>query len=293
MIRLGFGIREKEKVINQYIKENDIKKLFVLYAKETEQKLKLDLDYKAIEYNEWEMYRTFYPMIEEVDDTSLIVVNEALRTTTYQDLKVNCATVWLNQTPHRIIFNFLPFIDEKEDFRILQKLDQGSKWVDEFDYKQLQSQDILVKPIKIKTNIINVDTTEKEKNSYENYKEKLLAEVKENVSKDPNIIPRRLQLKAGDYKKKALNSETLYLARNQRFKLDNVYSLKSYDKKNKYHFIDLPVTNKELIDYIFLSKNYTINYLATDLSIDTFLVNELISWKARIDAFYVKANLYK
>lgn len=293
MIRIGLGIRQKEKLINNYLAKHEIENVFVLYAKETRQKLRLAKDHQEIEYDEWEMYRTFYPMIENVTSKTLIVVNEALRTTNYQDLKVNCATVWLNQTNHRIILNTLPFIESKEDFRILQKLDQGRKQVDKFDYGQLQGQDIKIKPYRVKLNIVEMlKTTDKQKASYDRLKEKLAKEIEESVNKDPNNLPRRLQLKAGDYKKRAIDPDKMYIARNARFGLDNVETYQNYNPKSKTIILDFPTSRKQLVDYIYTTKTHRLDYISTDLSIDSYLVSDISKWLGRMDAFYAKANLY-
>ncbi|MBU5669470.1 hypothetical protein KQI68_06415 [Peptoniphilus sp. MSJ-1] len=293
MIRIGLGIRQKEKLIKEYLGKNDIRDVFVLYSEKYHQKLNIGREYEEIEYNEWEMYRTFYPMIEKVRPDSLIIVNEALRTTNYQDLKVNCATVWINQTPHRIIFNTLPFIDNKEDFRILQKLDQGMKQVEKFDYVQLQLQDIRIKPYKIKLEVIEmIKTTYKQKVSYDKLRDKLALEIEENANKDPNNLPRRLQLKAGDYKKSSIKEDLFYIARNGRFKLDNVETYQNFDKNKNHIIIDLPTSRMNLVDYIIDTKTNKLEYISTDLSIDTYMVNEFSKWKGRLDAFYAKANLY-
>lgn len=294
MIRIGLGIRQKEKLINNYIEDNNIKDVFVLYSDKYHQKLNLCKDYEEIEYNEWEMYRTFYPMISKVRPDSLIIVNEALRTTNYGDLKVNCATVWLNQTPHRIIFNTLPFIDNKEDFRILQKLDQGTKQVAKFDYVQLQSQDILVKPYKIKLNIVDlIKTTDRQKASYDKLKESLGRDIEDTVSMDPNNLPRRLQVKSGDYKKRAIQEDKLYIARNQRFKLANIETYRDYDEKREHIIIDFPISRLDLVDYILKTKTKKLQYVSTDLSIDQYLVGEVSKWIGRLDAFYAQANIYR
>jgi len=294
MIRIGLGIRQKEKLINEYIKENNIKKVIVLYSKLYKQKLKIDCEYDEYEYADWEMYKYFYPLIAEIDASYLVVINEALCTTNYQDLKFNCATIYTNQTPHRMIFNHYPFIEDKEDFRILQKLDQGSKQVAPFEYTQLQTQDIRVKPQKIKIEIADTHiTTDKQKKSYENQKEKLIKEAEENVNMDPNVIPRRLQLKAGDYKKSMIEEDKVYIARNSRFKLDNVHTYQNYDKNVDYIFLDLPTSKKDLIYFLLNTKINKIKYLSTDLNIDKVIINDLNEWKARLDGFYVKANLYK
>lgn len=294
MIRIGLGIRQKEKLINDYIKNNDIDNIFILYSKNFYQKLNLCKEYEEIEYNEWEMYRTFYPMIEKVHSKTLIIVNEALRTTNYQDLKINCATVWLNQTPHRIILNTFPFINGKEDFRILQKLNEGIKQVDNFDYMQLQTEDILVKPYKIKLNVIEIiRTTEKQKKAYEDLKNKIFKEIEGKVNKDPNNLPRALQIKAGDYKKKSINDNNIYIARNGRFKAYNVETYRNFNHKAKHIIIDFPIGNLSLIDYILQTKTNELRYISTDLSIDSYLTNEVAKWIGRLDAFYAKANLYK
>lgn len=294
MIRIGLGIRQKEKLINNYIEDNNIKDVFVLYSHKYHQRLNLCKDYEEIEYNEWEMYRTFYPMISKVRPDSLIIVNEALRTTNYGDLKVNCATVWLNQTPHRIIFNTLPFIDNKEDFRILQKLDQGTKQVSKFDYVQLQSQDILIKPYKIKLDVVSLlKTTDRQKASYDKLKESLGKDIEDNVSMDPNNLPRRLQVKSGNYKKELIQEDKLYIARNQRFKLKNVETYRDYDEQKEHIIIDFPISRLDLVDYILKTKTKKLKYLSTDLSIDQYLVGEVSKWIGRLDAFYAQANIYR
>lgn len=294
MIRIGLGIRQKEKLINNYIEDNNIKDVFVLYSDKYHQKLNLCKDYEEIEYNEWEMYRTFYPMISKVRPDSLIIVNEALRTTNYGDLKVNCATVWLNQTSHRIIFNTLPFIESKEDFRILQKLDQGTKQVSKFDYVQLQSQDILIKPYKIKLDVVSLlKTTDRQKASYDKLKESLGKDIEDNVSMDPNNLPRRLQVKSGNYKKELIQEDKLYIARNQRFKLKNVETYRDYDEQKEHIIIDFPISRLDLVDYILKTKTKKLKYLSTDLSIDQYLVGEVSKWIGRLDAFYAQANLYR
>ena len=51
-------------------------------------------------------------------------------------------------------------------------------------------------------------------------------------NKDPDTIPRNLQLLAGDFKKKS--NWTKYVARNKRFKLDNVFTYDEITKKWLY-----------------------------------------------------------
>lgn len=290
MIRIGFGPRQKQDITNKYIEENGIKQVIVLNTKQHDIRYKFSLDAEYVEYNEWEMYRTFYPLIEKIDKDTLVVVDEVFRTTELQDLKYNCATVFLNQTEHRIVFSTFPFVNDKNDFMILMKFEKASKHVDKFDYMLLQTEDILINPKVVKMNIINVTTTEKQKERYEKQKERLFDNI---GNDDPNIIPRKLQLLAGDFKKTAIENNKTYIARNQRFKLDNVYSYNNYEVGKGYIVIDTHYNRIQFIDFLIKNKMTKINYLATDLSIDTFVINDFTKWKARLDAFYAKANLYK
>ena len=290
MLRIGFGPRQKQEIVNKYIEENNIKQVIVLNTKQHDTRYKFSIDAEYVEYNEWEMYRTFYPLIEKIDKDTLVIVDEVFRTTNLQDLKYNCATIFLNQTEHRIIFSTFPFVNDKNDFMILMKFEKASKHVDKFDYKILQSEDILINPKVVKMNIINVSITEKQKGKYEKQKEKLFNNI---GNKDPNTIPRKLQLLAGDFKRTAIEEDKIYIARNQRFKLDNVYSYNNYEKGKNYIVLDTHYSRIQFIDFLINNKMSKITYVATDLSIDNFIVTDFTKWKARLDAFYAQANLYK
>lgn len=290
MIRIGFGVRQKQDIVNDYVGKHNIKQIIVLNTNQHDIRYNFSLDVEYVEYNEWEMYRTFYPLIEKIDKDTLVVVDEVYRTTNVQDLKYNCATVFLNQTEHRIIFSTFPFINDKDDFRILMKFEKANKHVDKFDYSILKEEDILVNPKRVKMDIINVPTTNKQKSQYEKRKERLFDNL---GNKDPNTIPRNLQLLAGDFKKPLIEDDKLYIARNQRFKRDNVYSYNNYIKSKDYIVIDTHYSRVQFIDFLIDNKITTVKYLATDLSIDRYIIDDFTKWKARLDAFYAKASLYK
>lgn len=290
MIRIGFGPRQKQGIVNKYIEENNIKQVIVLNTKQHDARYKFALNAEYVEYDEWEMYRTFYPMIEKIDKDTLVIVDEVFRTTNLQDLKYNCATVFLNQTEHRIIFSTFPFIEDKEDFRILMKFEKAIKHYGEFDYNILQTEDILINPQRVKMNVINIETTQKQKDRYEKKKESLF----ENIgNKDPNTIPRNLQLLAGDFKAGHIEDDKLYIARNQRFKRDNVYSYNNYIKNKDYIVIDTHYSRVQFIDFLIDNKISTVKYLATDLSIDTHIISDFAKWRGRLESFYGQASLYK
>ena len=291
MIRIGLGSREKQKVVNEYLESHEIKKVYCFYLKRFPVKFKTDVDIEYIEYADIEMYKYFYRLLEEIDAKSLIIMDECMRTQNRSELIYNCAHHYLNQTPHRIIFEFFPIIQSKQDFMILLDFeDKGRFRGKSFDYIFLQTEDIKIKPFKVKLETINVDISDKDKEKYEKKREQFFDNLGE---KDPETVPRNLQLLAGDMKKKAITPDSLYVARNKRFKMDSVKTYEEVAKQGDYIVIDTPWRRLNFNDFLKTAKMNRVRYLSTVLPIDTVIITEFSKWKARLDAIYAQANLYK
>ena len=291
MIRIGLGERQKQKVVSEYLSDHKIKKIFCFYFKKFPLNLNVDCDIEYIEYADIEMYKFFYRLLEEIDESSLIVINECMRTQNRSELIYNCAHHYLNQTSHRIIFEFFPIIESRQDFMILLDFENKGEYKGKgFDYVYLQNEDIKIKPFKIKLETINVEITDIDWEKYEKKKEQLFANLGE---RDPDTIPRNLQLLAGDMKKKAVELDKLYVARNKRFKMENVLTYKDIVKKDDYIIIDTHYRRLNFNDFLKTTKMTKVKYLCTTLPIDNVIVNEFTKWKARCDAIYAQASLYK
>lgn len=291
MIRIGLTQKEKQKVLDKYLGENDIQKIYVFYFKNFPIKFKTDKEIEYIEYADIEMYKFFYRLLEEINDKSLIIMDECMRTQNRSELIYNCSHHYLNQTPHHIIFEFFPIIEDKEDFMILLDFENKGKYKGKsFDYVYLQTEDVQIKPFKIKFTQVNVDVSDKDIEKYNKKKESLFDNL---GSKDPETVPRELQLFAGDCKKKAIEPDKLYVARNKRFKLPNVLSYTDIKSKGNYIIIDTHYRRLNMNDFLKASQCNHIKYLCTSLSIDDVVCSEFIKWKARLDAIYAKANIYK
>jgi hypothetical protein len=218
-------------------------------------------------------------------------MDACMRTQNRRELIYNCAHHYLNQTPHRIIFEFFPIIDTKNDFMILLDFENKGKYKGKsFDYVYLQNEDIRIKPFKIKLQTVNVEITEKDRERYEKKKEYLFDNIGE---KDPDTIPRNLQLLAGDMKKSAIESGQFYVARNKRFKLSNVLTYKDITGKGDYIVIDTHYRRLDFNDFLKTTRMNRIKYLCTPLPIDSVITTDFMKWKARCDAFYAQASLYK
>jgi hypothetical protein len=291
MIRIGLNSREKQKEIDNYLQAATIRKIFCFYFKKFPLKIKADIEVEYIEYADIEMYKYFYRLLEEINETSLIVINECMRTQNRSELIYNCAHHYLNQTPHRIIFEFFPIIEEKNDFMILLDFENKGRYKGKsFDYGYLQSEDIKIKPFRLKFEPINVEIKEKHIKLYESKKNQLFDNLGE---KDPDTVPRNLQLFAGDLKKKAINPDDLYVARNKRFKLENVKTYDEIETQGNYIVIDMHYRRLNFNDFLKITQMSKIKYLSTILSIDNVNITEFSKWKARLESIYAQANLYK
>jgi hypothetical protein len=293
MIRIGFTHRQKQQIINEYLSKHEIKKIYCFYYKNFPYRYKVDtgIEIEYIEYADIEMYKYFYRLLEEIDQSSLIIIDELMRTKNRAELIYNCSHHYLNQTPHRIIFEYFPIIDDREDFMILLNFENKQKYHGKgFDYLYLKEEDIVIYPRKVKMNVIHVETTKKEKERYEQRKEKLFANL---GNKHPDTIPRDLQLFAGNVKKKAIDPDKVYIARNKRHKLENVHSYNDVEKRKDYIVIDTHYRQLNFNDFLKFTGIQKFDYLATSLSIDQHIINEFTKWRARLDAIYAQASLYK
>ncbi|TEB13341.1 hypothetical protein [Pelotomaculum propionicicum] len=291
MIRIGLGPREKQKEIDSYLDNNGIKKVFCFYFKAFPVKYKVDCDIEYIEYADIEMYKFFYRLLDNIDHSSLIIMDGCMRTQNRSELIYNCAHHYLNQTPHRLIFEHFPIIESKDDFMILLDFENKGKYKGKgFDYVYLQNEDIKIKPVKVKLETINVETTEKDRERYEKKKQQLFDGLGE---KDPDTIPRNLQILAGDIKKKAIEPDKLYIARNKRFNMENVKSYQEITGKGDYIVIDMHYRRLNFNDFLKTTGMSRIKYLSTVLSIDSVIITEFMKWKARLEAIYAQASLYK
>jgi hypothetical protein len=287
MIYLGYSNIEKDKIIKQYVETNNIKKIFILspskfYFECTHENTEL------IEYSNIIMYKYFYRLLQEINSTTLIVINECLRKQNRYDLTYNCIRNFLKQTNHQLIFQYIPFIDNFDDFFILFDFDTRSKWKDKKDIALLKNSSINYNRLDIKIDKINVITNEKIKKLYTKEKNKLLNNI---GIKDPDTIPRNLYLFSGKFKYNYIIENNLldknYIGRNNRFKLKNLQTYKE-DKYiyNNYIIFELCHNFIDLIDFISISKQENLNLLISDLKVDEWYYNRFSTWIKEIKNAY-------
>lgn len=289
MIRIGLNLYEKEQEIKEYIDRNQISKIYVFYPSRFPLKLELDINIEYIEYADVIMYKFFYRLLEEINQKSLLIFNECLRTQNRSELTYNCAHHYCNQTEHKIIFEHFPFVENNKDFLILLDLQDKSKYKGKsFSYEYLKEENIKVKPIDISLKHIDLSLSGDIEKKYEAKKNQLFDNLGES---DPDTVPRQLHLWTGNYKKNSIRPEMNYISRNSRFKLPNVTTYKNIEEKY-YIILDFPPRRIDFNDFLKITGIKNICFINSGLKVDEYYISEFKEWIERLNEFYVKASIY-
>jgi len=284
MIYLGQNTEEKKKQIVNYCQANSIEKVFMI----SPQKFSFQVEIENIEYIEYDeviKYKFFYRLLKEISKDCLIVINECMRTSNRNDLTYNCIRHYLNQTNHQLIFQYLPFVNDFEDFMILFDFDTKSQWKREKFSKELLSEcNLNVKSHQIVLNAIDIVSSDEMKSKYESEKEALFKSI---GLKDPHTIPRNLHLVSGKEKLKYLESGQSYIGRNNRFKLDNLETYKEENFKHQhYTLFEFCHNFIDFNDVITLTEQIEYPVLVTDLKVDIWYFERFKNWTKQLENGY-------
>jgi hypothetical protein len=295
VIRIGLNAREKQAVIDNYLSNHNIRKVFVLYWERFKTEYRVPCEIEYVQYKDIIMYKFFYRLLEEIDNDCLIVVDELLRTQNRSELTYNCAHHYLNQTEHRIVFEYFPFIETKADFMILLDFINKGKYRGKgFDWEYLQEEDVLIKDNPISFHVEHIPITNKQREKYAQKKESLFDNL---GMKDPDTIPRNLHVFVGNWKKAHIQPDLYYIARNSRFRLDRVATyqkpkLPPRDDTTIY-VLDFPHRRLDFNDYLKYTKATDVVFISTGLPVDNYYAGEFEKWLERRREFVVKAGVYR
>ncbi|MFA5922343.1 MAG: hypothetical protein WC856_13790 [Methylococcaceae bacterium] len=286
MIFIGLTDPEKNTRIMNYCESHAIDKVFILSPK----KFYFDCEFEnseVIEYADIIEYRYFYRLLQEINSSTLIVINECLRTQNRYDLTYNCIRHFLNQAKHQLIFQWLPLIDDIQDFMILFDFDTRSRWKREkFDIDLLENCRIEIQPKRIELNRIDVTTDATLKNAYQREKTKLVDGI---GIKDPHTIPRNLYLMSGKARMQRVVIGEHYIGRNDRFKIGMQTYKESAYQDTPYTVFEFPHNFIDFADFVALSKQTVFNVLVAGLKVDDWYFDRYNQWTKRLNDGY--ANL--
>jgi hypothetical protein len=279
MIRLGLDAQQKLSVVLDYVRTNGISRVFVLGAP----MVIGDVEASHVSWDQIIQYRFYYRLLQEIDTSSLVVVNECLRTQNRHDLTYNCIRNFLQQTKHQVIFQRLPIIDRVDDMAILVDLDTRSRWKrDAFRADMLGELDVVAVRHDVSIEPIRVQCTPRQRSDYATAKEKLFAELGHG---DPHSIPRNLHMVSGKARLAAVEPGRLYVARNSRAKKPNV---------GTYGAVSEP---RVLLDFCHRFIDFTdhlaatgqrgdVEALVTDLPVDEWYLKRFSDWSRRLGDAY-------
>lgn len=284
MIYLGQNSSEKKDIITHYCSRNNIEKVVFV----SPEKFFFELDdttIEVVEYKQVIQYKFFYRLLKEINNNTLIVINECIRTSNRNDLTYNCIRHYLNQTKHQLIFQYFPFINSFDDFMILFDFDTNSQWKrEQFSRELLKECSVHVKKHSIIVNPVRVNASSVLKEKYEKEKQQLFSEI---GLKDPHTIPRNLHLLGGKEKLLKVESSKKYIARNNRFKLDNISTYSDLLEPNQAYILFEHCHNFiDFNDVCCLTNQLEFSLITTDLKVDEWYLERLNNWIKMLEDGY-------
>jgi hypothetical protein len=285
MIYLGRTKPEKIKIIKELLSNNSFDKVYML----THDRFSFEIPgVEVVTYKDLIQYAYYYRIIENTTSRSLIILNEILRDTNRNNLTFNCIRTFQNNTDNILIFNYLPIIENAEDFCALFDFETKTKYkYNDFENIPLHEASMDVLKVNIEFDFISVPLDLFFEEKYKIYKEKVFEKFDK---KDPNVIPRDLQLFASKPKEKAIQSGKKYICRNSRIKGANIFTYRKAIVPGEYIVFDVPFNMIDFCDFLFESEQTRIPVLTSDLPVENYFNQKLINLKNNLDYVYSKIH---
>lgn len=310
LIYVGLDESEKLAAIRQYLNKNKITNIVYFYPCGMNPLDLSQFDLPVENRTFWDIIRYVFntPLLENVNDKYLIIYDEMMRVKNRRDLTYNTTHHVANQTSHIITFSRFPIISQKDDFMKLIDMSFPWKWgMQKYSMVYVDLPEVYIKPVRIKYDIIPIGIDEESKASYESLKKDLFDNL---GKKAPDTVPRNLQIYAGTLKKTAIENGNIYLARNARFKRDNVCVWKSYrlfdsmtqtagsgESKhqgkvitarqiNEAYLLDTPTSDIEFVDFLRLTGVRKLHYIDTGLPVDKYYAGTITDFFENLKEFY-------
>ena len=295
VIHLGLDDTAKGEIVTRYREEHEIKKVYVLsparfspsWAAEHMTNPATQGDGRGGLYLDWPNlieYRYYYKLLQEIDRSTLVVVNECLRTQNRYDLTYNCVRNYLNQTPHVLVFQYLPIINTIDDFMVLFDFATQSRWKREaFRLDLLGEAKIHVAHASLSIEPVRVPVDDKTRAAYAKEKAALLSDVRSDPDKDPHQIPRNLLLVSGKAKLAHVASSRRYVGRNNRFKLPNLETYRDAAGPGERVVLELPHNFIDMSDMLTVSRQLRIEAIVADTKAEDWYLSRYHDWIQRVN----------
>jgi hypothetical protein len=279
MICIGLSPEEKKMAVLRYMKENpEIRHVVVFHPDGWDT---VDVEAERYTFSESILYRVFYPLLQKIDSSYLIVYDEVMRTPKRNALEYSCMHKYSNQTPHSMAFQQFPTLGSPEDIMILADLTDARMHRRPYSPDVLTGLDMHVSPVRY---VLGVELTKLPPSAHSEYAQKKAALFDGLGNKDPDTIPNALELFVGRWK----HPRPEDVARNRRYK---TRTFREPLKTDRARLIDLPLSCRDLTDWVTLSGCRDMTFVHTGLGVDTYLYRKYAEFFKEVNAFGVKAGI--
>lgn len=233
-----------------------------------------------VSHEQIQQYRHFYRLLQSIDKSTLVVVNEALQSPDRNCLNYNCVRHYLAQAGQVLVFQYLPIIEQRADFLALYDFDTQSRWkragADAVDLREAR---ITGRRVPVRFVAQEVVAPAKLRATYEQEKRRLFEEL---GAADPHTIPRRLHLLAG--KVRWLEAVPM-VGRNSRLPVAAVYGADPYPR-GPYTLLDFPHAFGHMAHFLAGTGQTEVPARITDLRVDQWYFARYEAWaKALADTY--------
>jgi hypothetical protein len=280
MICIGLDDAEKGERVRACCVRNAIRNVVAFSPAKMRPAWASPVECECVEWAEIIQYKFYYRLLQEVGKDTLLVINECLRTQNRYDLTYNCLRLFLQQTPHVLVFQYLPIIDTFGDFAVLFDFETRSRWKrQKVDAALLREARIEVAPPALSLACVSVQTDDKTWDAYAKEKRKLIDGI---GLKDPHTIPRQLHLMSGKAKLAHVRPEERYVGRNNRFGLNNLQTYRDREFPAASTVFEFCHNFIDFADFLTLSGQTKLTALVADLKADQWYFERYQGWIGRI-----------
>jgi len=214
-------------------------------------------------------YEVYYPLLAKVNNNTLIIINNMLRTSDRYCLTYNCLRQYLTRTKHRLVFNAFPVIRQFEDLAILADFALPAN-VKGLRFEEMQLPEIHVTPKTIALDVVAVKASSKTRADYEQARETLFAQASNSLSFDVHNIPRRLSLVA---QKERQAQAVVYVMGSSKQMIGRgkgCINPASLVDTGDLVVVDPPISDNDFITVLMAHTQKTLPWLVCDLPVDHY-----------------------
>lgn len=279
MISLGTPRNSKADVVIDYIcHHRDIERVIVLGPSEFDFEF-ATLPVEYVDYPQIYTHVVFHRLMQEINNQTLLVINECLRTRNRYDLTYNVIRQYLNLTTHQIVFQRLPIIADRQDFMTLLDWDTRSRWKREaFRPELLREAHIVAQPEYLRFEVEQVAAPDKLHDAYAKKRTNLFASI---GAGDPDKIPRQLYQLGAKARITAVLPDWMYLGTRKIIPAPNVVP---YGKapRGENGVFELPFRFGDFRDHLTRHHQTCFPVIASDLKADQWFMRRYQEWTKEV-----------